>query len=314
MPAAIAIGLWAVVLALSLRAALLPVLGEDDILISLFPILLVASLAGGGWAGSTCLAIGICGEWYLYVGEPRSFRLAGHEPGILFGSFVIGALVIVIAVLLRRTIHALQRASDHEQILARELQHRIRNMLALVGSLSRHSFRSGRRIDQAQQDFEDRLAALASAQTTLLNAPLQPLFLEQLIVQSLRPFGYAADEDRFLLDGPAIPLKAGVAVPFALAFHELATNAAKYGALACGEGRLAVEWWLVTGGGGTFKLRWRESGGRPVAEPRRRGFGSHLIERNLAQSIGGVAKLVFRTEGLEADISAPLSAICDTRP
>lgn len=314
LPVAIAIGLSASVLALLLRAALLPFLGEDDILISLFPILLLASLAGGGWAGSACLTLGICGEWYLYMGEPRSFRLEGYEPGILLGSLAVGVLVIAIAVLLRRTVQALRRANEHEHILAQELQHRIRNILTLVASLSRHTFRSGRPIEWAQQDFAGRLAALAAANTTLLNARLQPLLFEQLVVQSLRPFGYASDEDRFFINGPAIPLKSGVEIPFALALHELATNAAKYGAMASSDGRLAVEWWVAAGGGGTFHLRWRESGGRLVTEPESRGFGSHLIERNLAQSIGGAAKLVFRNEGLQADISAPLRAICDARP
>lgn len=307
----IGIGLWGAALALLLRSVLLPELGEDDILISLFPILLMASLIGGRWAGAACLVLGVGGEWYLYMGEPRGFRLTGHEPGILIGSAIVGMLVVAVAEMLRDTVEALRRANAQQRTLSRELEHRIRNTLALAAVLGRHSFRSDRDADAAIADFEGRLSALAAAHGAILETPLHEVHFGKLIAQTLRPFRDSPGDDAIFLHGPAIRLRPDVAVPFALALHELATNAAKYGALALSGGRISVTWWLAGDGGSTFHFRWHESGVGPVEMPARRGFGSHLVERNLALSIGGFSKMRFGPDGLILDVTALAERVCE---
>jgi two-component sensor histidine kinase len=103
--------------------------------------------------------------------------------------------------------------------------------------------------------------------------------------------------------GPEIRLNPRTAVAMALAVHELATNAAKYGALSNPDGRVSIEW---SDGDGRFSLIWRETGGPPVAQPSQRGFGSRMIERGIAAELGGTAELDFARTGLVFRITAPM--------
>jgi two-component sensor histidine kinase len=109
--------------------------------------------------------------------------------------------------------------------------------------------------------------------------------------------------------GPAVRLAADIIEMLNLAFHELATNAAKHGALSVPEGRVEVSWTLRRTGKGTrlVEIGWRERGGPPVTPPKRRGFGSRLLERGLAQKVGGTVTLDFRPEGLECRIGLPIA-------
>jgi two-component sensor histidine kinase len=178
----------------------------------------------------------------------------------------------------------------------------MRNTLTLVLALSRRTFAAGRPLDEARRDFEARVAALAGAHAALLDARGDGAELQDLAARTLAPFGYAAGGSRIALGGPAVKLTPDAATSLALALHELATNATKYGALSAPGGRVELRWRLEGRDRRSLRLRWRESGGPPVVPPTRRGLGSSLIEDNL----GGAARLEFPPEGVRAEITTRL--------
>jgi two-component sensor histidine kinase len=133
--------------------------------------------------------------------------------------------------------------------------------------------------------------------------------LRQIIESAVDPFRHAGD-DRIAVAGVPIALRPKAAVTIAMAFHELATNAVKYGALSNDRGRVEIGWRV--GGEGeekTLSLVWRELGGPPVRMPEKRGFGSRMIERGLAAELGGSVRLQFGDGGLSCHIEAPLSEL-----
>jgi PAS domain S-box-containing protein len=196
-------------------------------------------------------------------------------------------------------------AERHRELLLHELDHRVKNMLAIVQAMARQSFREGS-ISDARRAFEERLTALAEAHAILTRRSWEAVDLGDLLASALAPFGNA-DEQRVTADGVALRLPARTAIAFALAVHELATNAAKYGALSNETGRIAVEWRIdEIDGNSRIRFSWRERGGPPVAPPMTRGFGSRMIERGLAAELRGSVRLDFAPDGLVCEIDAPL--------
>lgn len=193
-----------------------------------------------------------------------------------------------------RYLAALERAT----LLNNELSHRIKNLLATIQAISAQTFGGS----PLRDTFEQRLTALAAAHDLITGAGWAGS-LEDLVRTALDPFLAGGRID---IDGPLVQVEDVQAVPFALALHELATNAAKYGALSGSAGRVAISWRLDSHGRLTFE--WREQGGPPVVAPTRRGFGSRMIERSLAGELKGSAKLDFRPEGLVCLIEAKLPA------
>lgn len=131
--------------------------------------------------------------------------------------------------------------------------------------------------------------------------------LRDLVADAVQ--AYADKADRFTIEGPSVRLGPKTAVTIAMALHELATNAAKYGALAAERGHVSVAWSIVDGPEPRLAMRWQETGGPPVTRPTRRGFGSRMIERALAGELQGNVKLDFRQEGVVCEIDALLPDI-----
>ncbi|MFC3069170.1 sensor histidine kinase [Phenylobacterium soli] len=207
---------------------------------------------------------------------------------------------------LRHETAELNQAKTHLQLVVGELNHRVKNMLAVVQSLARQSFGNARSAEL--ENFEDRLMALAWTHDILVDQRWAGATLDRLIDGTLAPHRRKG-ADRITADGPHVVLDPKLAIAFSLALHELATNAVKYGALRGAHGTVSIHWevedrhgeeWLV--------LEWRERGGPPVSPPKRRGFGSRLIERGVTGEIGGKAHLDFDPAGLSCCISAPLYA------
>jgi two-component sensor histidine kinase len=305
----IPVGMFAAFAALGLRLALAPFVGNGDLLISLFPVLLIVGLVLDIVGSVACLIVAILGEWYLFMGEPLSFRLADHEAGVLIGSSIAGALVILICSTLRTAARALQRSAAQERVLMREMEHRLKNTLTLIGSLSRRTYTEGRPLNEAQADFQGRLAALAHAHEAMLGDSAEICSLRALVVRTLEPFGYAEDDARFAIEGRDLRLIGKAATTLALALHELATNAAKYGALSVPRGRVEIAWKIDDQPRPHFVFRWREYSGPAVTAPTRRGFGSELIERNVAGQLQGRSQIDFAAEGVRAEITAPARSI-----
>jgi two-component sensor histidine kinase len=130
--------------------------------------------------------------------------------------------------------------------------------------------------------------------------------LSEIVSVALEPFR-SLTEDRLHWTGPRIWLPPRMALAIAMALHELATNAVKYGALSNATGAVSFQWKIATGHGcKTLQLRWEETGGPPVAAPRRRGFGSRLLERSLADNLSGAVKIEFFVSGIVCLVEAPL--------
>ena len=212
-----------------------------------------------------------------------------------------------------------REAERRQRLLLDELNHRVKNALAGVQALAAQTARGGH--DERQtpealfQAFEERLFALSRAHDLLTREAWQGASLRDVVRGTLAPHDDGADPARVVASGPEVRLVPGAAVALHMAFHELATNAAKHGALTARSGRVEVEWSVARAaagsdpGGGVLELRWRERGGPPVpGPPARRGFGSRLIERSLSRQLGGEARLEFLTDGVEFSLRLPLSA------
>lgn len=200
-----------------------------------------------------------------------------------------------------RDVTARRAFEERQALLIHELNHRVKNTLALVQGLAAQSFRGDRTMPDARAIFEGRLGRLAAAHDLLVREKWEGALLGHLIGDATR--AHADPPDRLTISGPPVTLNPKAAISIVLAFHELATNAAKYGALSVNGGSVAIDWTID---GERLRIRWVESGGPSVAPPGRRGFGLRMIERALANDLDGTVTLDFREDGLVCLIDAPL--------
>ncbi|HEY8618364.1 PAS domain-containing protein [Phenylobacterium sp.] len=200
-----------------------------------------------------------------------------------------------------RDISALKASERRQELLLDELNHRVKNTLALVQNVARQSLKSVPADIRA--GFESRIIALANAHEVLTRHSWEAAFVEELVAAAIEPF--LDNRDRLRASGPSMRLSARSAVAVTLVLHELATNASKYGALSA-DGRVDVSWWMArSGDGAIMKLLWVESGGPPVKPPTTSGFGSRLIA-GIARESGGEARLEYRPTGVFCEIIVPL--------
>jgi two-component sensor histidine kinase len=197
------------------------------------------------------------------------------------------------------------QAEERRKLLVNELNHRVKNTLAIVQALAQQSFRGSKVSKDVRESFEGRLEALASTHDLLTRTHWESTDLNDVVREALAACGVS---DRATVKGPPLLLGASSAVTFAMALHELCTNAIKYGALSVETGRVSIAWAISINGERRFEFEWRESGGPTVATPDRRGFGSRLIERALASDLKGKAKLDFRAEGVRFRLEAAVPA------
>jgi len=187
--------------------------------------------------------------------------------------------------------------------LTRELNHRVKNTLANVLSIIALTRRRAESLDDFADSLIGRVRALSAthdllSQTDWSNAPIS-----KVIYSELAP--YMQDGEKHVeITGPEVSLAPNDALSLGLAVHELATNAAKYGALSTTEGRVSIEWTLLSPE--VVEVRWREMGGPPVRAPEKRGFGRDLIEKIVAQELKAEVELEFRPEGVECRLRVPV--------
>ena len=216
-------------------------------------------------------------------------------------NFIAGVVVTFIDVT------AITRAEERQRLLLGELQHRVRNTLGVVRSIARRSAETSVNVEEYASHLDGRLNAFARTQGLVTRDPEGGVDLEYLVVEEL--LGYNAREgEQLRIAGPPVRLQPKPAETFALAIHELATNAIKYGALSQPSGRLDVSWHFTDGADPTQLLfEWRERGGPPIAPPKRKGFGSELLERTLAFEFKGKTTLAFNPSGLHCTIAIPMN-------
>jgi two-component sensor histidine kinase len=192
-----------------------------------------------------------------------------------------------------------ERAEETQRLLLDELNHRIKNTLATVQAIVDQTLRTTPDPDEFRAAFQARLMALSATHDLLTNTSWRSASLRDIAQHEFQPYGV----ERYSLEGPEVSLPPGEALALGLVFHELATNAAKYGSLSVAEGRVQLGW-RVSGplDAQTLEISWRETNGPTVAPPSRTGFGSRLIQR----SLHGKATLDFAPIGLRCDMHIPL--------
>jgi PAS domain S-box-containing protein len=189
-----------------------------------------------------------------------------------------------------------QELNRHNETLFNELNHRVKNLLATIQAIARQSLVDAKGMRQARDDFLARIQAMATVQDLVLADDRAGTDLRVVMGQALRPFGYEEGQQAIVLDGPSVPVTARQAQTFSMGIHELATNAAKYGALSTRSGAVRLEW-SHEPESGEFRLSWIESNGPAVSPPERQGFGSAVLTRILAQEISGRVSMDYPPDG-----------------
>jgi PAS domain S-box-containing protein len=204
----------------------------------------------------------------------------------------------------------LREADERQRLLVGELNHRVKNTLAAVQSIAAQTARGAGSLKLFQEKFDARLLALSRSHNLLARETWRGADLGDVVSETLAPYATGTEPPRVVAGGPGIRLAPSAAVTLGMAFHELAINAAKHGALSAPAGRVEVGWSTDLRGGKTpaLEILWRETGGPAVAQPRRSGFGSRLIERGLAHELEAEVRLDFEPAGLQCRIRLPLSA------
>ncbi|WP_160195492.1 HWE histidine kinase domain-containing protein [Microvirga sp. BSC39] len=201
-------------------------------------------------------------------------------------------------------------AEERQRLLLHELNHRVKNTLATVQSVASLTRRSAQNTDPAAWNaFMDRLHGLAKTHDLLTTTHWQGALLEDVLKNELDPYQDAIRQ-RIRLRGPRINLQPSAVLALGLAIHEMATNAVKYGSLSVPDGKVHVMWAVTSGTvPPSLLVEWTESGGPTVKEPERQGFGTKLIQRGLAQQLGGEIKLDFAPSGVRCVITFPIETM-----
>jgi len=289
--AAFALGVAAACTAIGMRAALTPLLGGEERFVSMFPALLLASFFGGVTGGLTCLVISVVGGWFFFVGPPWSFVLGVHEGAGLIALFASGGAVTAGTIAVHRLLRRLSDAHEAERLLARELQHRVKNNLSVVEALAAASARGTDDVGVFLDRFLARMQSLSAAHVLLSRSEGEITDVQEVVAAVLAPFEAPG---RLSWSGEPLRLGSQQAVALALCLHELATNSVKYGALSGEAGVVQVSWSRTEPG--LASIRWQESGGPRVREPERVGSGLQLLRRGLETRLP--AQIVYARSGL----------------
>ncbi len=294
-PAALSVAILCVAAAALLRLAIDLIAPNSAAFATFYPAVLVATLMGGVSAGVAAILLSVAVGWWAFI-EPQFQWFPLPPPDIArLSLFVASAgLIVWIAERYRQVVRRLDQEEHYRQVVVDELGHRVKNKLATIYAILRHELRGH---DAIWHSVSGRLRALSAADDFLVKADGKGVDLRRILEMEMEPY----DSSRISLQGEPVLLSAKLPTVLALVFHELATNAAKYGALSEPGGRLTISWQIV---GDEIAVEWVETGGPEVNVPTRRGFGSNLIERSLG-GFGGSAKLEFASGGLICRMTLP---------
>ncbi len=199
-----------------------------------------------------------------------------------------------------------QEIADRQKLLIRELHHRVKNTLANVRAMMSATARSSGSVEDFTRDFSARIVSLADTHSMLTDDYWQMASLHKLLESELRHYD-TSDKSRVLLEGPDVSLVADIAIPVGMAFHELASNSSKYGALSRPQGRLEIRWSVGSSGDArVVNLNWLEKGGPAVEQPKRRGFGTTLLEKVVAVQCDAKLELNYHRDGFHFAMALPV--------
>jgi PAS domain S-box-containing protein len=199
----------------------------------------------------------------------------------------------------------IRAAEQHQELLINELNHRVKNTLATIQSIAHQTLKEGTVTRAARGLFTERLMALSTAHNVLTRENWESAELTDIIAEAVRPYD-EAETPRIRITGPAVRVTPHIALALSMAFHELATNATKYGALSVPAGWVALSWSRHPERA-AVDVVWRETGGPTVGPPTGKGFGSRLLGQGLTAELGQAAALTFDPAGLVCTFTAPLA-------
>jgi two-component sensor histidine kinase len=210
---------------------------------------------------------------------------------------------------LTRDITEHRRAEERQRLLVRELDHRVKNVLASVATVAQRTREGSGSMDEFLRVFDGRIHAMANAHALLSRSRWQGVSLADLVHKELAP---CVGEGSAQVQGPQVLLSAEATQVMAIVLHELVTNASKYGALTTPLGRISVRWsWLqdARAPAAGLVLEWVETGGPPVAAPPHLGYGTRAIRESIPHELAGSVDLVFAAEGVRCRIELPPTCI-----
>jgi len=243
----------------------------------------------------------------LFFGHPETGIFDARIERLIEGLASQAAIAIDNARLYQgaqREIAERRRAEEHQRLLINELNHRVKNTLATVQSLAAQIRRGAQDPRTSYEAFTARLMALSRAHDVLTRQRWEGADLKDIAAGAVQPFD--VEGGRFVMKGPSVWLEPQTALALAMAWHELATNAVKYGALSAAGGKVDLSWGVMPDGDDSLALElvWRESGGPEVKRPTRKGFGSRLLERGLAAELNGEVSVDYPRSGLICRMTA----------
>lgn len=260
-----------------------------------FPAILIAAMVGGIGAGVLTMALGGLLSWFMFMPPRLDWTAFTTEQIISLALYAVASIIVIwVANGYRAVMRRLYEEERYRKIVVDELGHRVKNKLATIHAILRHELRGHEAI---WDSVSGRLQALSAADDFIVQADGAGVELRRILEMEMEPYG----SSKITLRGDPVFVFGKMPSVLALVFHELTTNAAKYGSLSSLEGRVEISWNVS---GDTISIVWAESGGPAVAPPKRRSFGSNLIERSL-DAFGGSARIEFAAAGVICRIRLP---------
>lgn len=268
-----------------------------------FPALFIAAVLGGLPAGIICLFVATVSGMLFFI-EPMALPPPTSAWTSMAAFLASGGAIVWLCDLLATSLRDLDTANRQERLLVMELQHRVKNTLAIVQAIAAQTLRTAPDLASFRVAFTDRLIALSRAHNLLSESGWTDVALDALAGRVLEPF-VASGGGRIQADGDDLRLPAELVVDVALCLHELGSNATKHGALSKPSGKVTLNWRRVPNG--RAELVWFETGGPTVEPPTRTGFGSRILERGLTRGAHPDVTTEYRPQGLywRAEFDAP---------
>jgi two-component sensor histidine kinase len=270
---------------------------DAQVFTTFYPAVLIATLVGGAGAGIYAAILSGTIAWWAFLPPYFAFFPLTSEDAVGLLIYLFASLLIVWAAGHYRGLT--KRLEDEEtfrKLTVQELAHRLKNKIATIQSIISFQLRDDPHMREA---IIGRLSALSATDDLILETQGQGARLREILAAELDPY----EASRIAIAGPVVLLSPTLAMTMALLVHELATNAAKYGALSSATGQVAVSWSLSDG---RLNLEWRESGGPAVSTPTKTGFGMRLLLHALAQ-FGGAVETRFEARGILCKMSVTLA-------
>jgi two-component sensor histidine kinase len=235
-------------------------------------------------------------------GDGKSAFLLSAGPLVDDKKATVGSIVTLTDITERK------HAEEQQTMMVAELNHRVKNILAIVQSVAAQTMRSSGSLESFSDAFVGRLKALAIAHDILTETRWIGIGLNELLTAVLAPYR-SSDESRVSILGPAILLPARAVVPLSMVLHEMATNAAKYGALSTRRGTIEITWRVTGDSEKSVEMIWQERGGPQVKVGTSNGFGTKLIEHVVRHDLDGNTKIDFDPGGVRWGIGFPVGGL-----